>query len=210
MPRKGPAPRRELVPDPVHGSVLVTQVINKVLLHGKKTTAERIVYSALDIVADKTGGEPVVIADALQLDSDHLEDLLAPSLQDLADVADIHGLLGLSAERLDLDRLVHRGIRVRRAHGALEVFGGFPWTAEDSGEVVGQLGASDRQTGGVSDAAFIVDSNGCRAPADIDEGNSLLAFLIFKNAGRRGNAFEDDVIDLDARAFDAFGQVLHS
>ena len=59
MPRKGPAPRRELVPDPVHGSVLVTQVINKVLLHGKKTTAERIVYSALDIVADKTGGDPV-------------------------------------------------------------------------------------------------------------------------------------------------------
>ncbi len=59
MPRKGPAPRRELVPDPVHGSVLVTQVINKVLLHGKKTTAERIVYSALDIVAEKTGGDPV-------------------------------------------------------------------------------------------------------------------------------------------------------
>ena len=59
MPRKGPAPRRELVPDPVHGSVLVTQVINKVLLHGKKTTAEKIVYSALDIVAEKTGGDPV-------------------------------------------------------------------------------------------------------------------------------------------------------
>ncbi len=59
MPRKGPAPRRELVPDPVHGSVLVTQIINKVLLHGKKTTAERIVYGALDIVAEKTGGDPV-------------------------------------------------------------------------------------------------------------------------------------------------------
>ncbi len=59
MPRKGPAPRRELVPDPVHGSVLVTQVVNKVLLHGKKTTAERIVYTALDIVAEKTGGDPV-------------------------------------------------------------------------------------------------------------------------------------------------------
>ncbi len=59
MPRKGPAPRRELVPDPVHGSVLVTQIVNKVLLHGKKTTAERIVYTALDIVAEKTGGDPV-------------------------------------------------------------------------------------------------------------------------------------------------------
>ncbi len=59
MPRKGPAPRRELVPDPVHGSLLVTQIVNKVLLDGKKTTAERIVYRALEIVADKTGGDPV-------------------------------------------------------------------------------------------------------------------------------------------------------
>ncbi len=59
MPRKGPAPRRELQPDPVYRSVLVTQLINKILLSGKKTTAERIVYSAFDIVADKTGGDPV-------------------------------------------------------------------------------------------------------------------------------------------------------
>ena len=59
MPRKGPAPRRDLVPDPVHGSVLVTQIVNKVLLDGKKTTAERIVYNALEIVAEKTGGDPV-------------------------------------------------------------------------------------------------------------------------------------------------------
>jgi small subunit ribosomal protein S7 len=59
MPRKGPAPRRELEPDPVYRSVLVTQLINKVLLSGKKTTAERIVYGAFDIVADKTGGDPV-------------------------------------------------------------------------------------------------------------------------------------------------------
>jgi small subunit ribosomal protein S7 len=59
MPRKGPAPRRELEPDPVYRSVLVTQLINKVLLSGKKTTAERIVYSAFDIVAEKTGGDPV-------------------------------------------------------------------------------------------------------------------------------------------------------
>ncbi len=59
MPRKGPAPRRELQPDPVYRSVLVTQLINKVLLSGKKTTAERIVYSAFDTVAEKTGGDPV-------------------------------------------------------------------------------------------------------------------------------------------------------
>ncbi len=59
MPRKGPAPRRELEPDPVHNSVLVTQIVNKVLLGGKKTTAERIVYTALDIVAEKTGTDSV-------------------------------------------------------------------------------------------------------------------------------------------------------
>ncbi len=59
MPRKGPAPRRELEPDPVHNSVLVTQIVNKVLLGGKKTTAERIVYTALDIVAEKTGTDAV-------------------------------------------------------------------------------------------------------------------------------------------------------
>ncbi len=59
MPRKGPAPRRELVPDPVYRSVLVTQFVNKVLLSGKKTVAERAVYEALDIVGEKTGGDPV-------------------------------------------------------------------------------------------------------------------------------------------------------
>lgn len=59
MPRKGPAPRRELQPDPIHKSVLVTQIVNKVLQHGKRSTAERAVYGALDIVSQKTGGEPV-------------------------------------------------------------------------------------------------------------------------------------------------------
>ena len=51
MPRNGPATRRELVPDPVYRSVLVTQVVNKVLSRGKRTLAERIVYDALDVGA---------------------------------------------------------------------------------------------------------------------------------------------------------------
>ena len=59
MPRKGPAARRELQPDPIYRSLLVTQVINKVLQRGKRTLAERIVYDALTIVEDKTGAEPV-------------------------------------------------------------------------------------------------------------------------------------------------------
>ncbi len=59
MPRKGPAPRRELMPDPVYRSVLVTQVVNKVLLRGKRSVAENIVYDALDSIEEKTGAEPV-------------------------------------------------------------------------------------------------------------------------------------------------------
>jgi len=59
MPRKGPAPRRELAPDPIYGSVLVTQLVNKVLQHGKRSIAEGITYEALEIVEQKTGGEPI-------------------------------------------------------------------------------------------------------------------------------------------------------
>jgi small subunit ribosomal protein S7 len=59
VPRKGPAPRRELTPDPVYRSVLVTQVVNKVLERGKRSLAERIVYDALDIIEEKSGAEPI-------------------------------------------------------------------------------------------------------------------------------------------------------
>jgi small subunit ribosomal protein S7 len=59
MPRKGPAPKRPLVSDPVYGSPLVTQLINKVLVDGKKSTAERIVYGALEGARAKSGGDPV-------------------------------------------------------------------------------------------------------------------------------------------------------
>ncbi len=59
MPRKGPAPRRELVADPIHRSVLVTQLINKVMLHGKRSIAEKIVYDALATIGKKTGDDPL-------------------------------------------------------------------------------------------------------------------------------------------------------
>src|SRR3954462_649445 len=61
MPRKGPAPRRDLQPDPVYQSVLVTQLINKVLLSGKRSIAEKIVYDALDICKEKRAEEPLAI-----------------------------------------------------------------------------------------------------------------------------------------------------
>ena len=60
MPRKGPAPKRALVVDPVYGSPVVTQLVNKILLDGKKSIAERIVYDALEGCREKTGTDPVV------------------------------------------------------------------------------------------------------------------------------------------------------
>jgi small subunit ribosomal protein S7 len=61
MPRKGPAPRRELPPDPVYHSPLVTQVVNKVLSRGKRSLAEHIVYGALDTIKDRGVGEPLTV-----------------------------------------------------------------------------------------------------------------------------------------------------
>ena len=59
MPRKGPAPKRPIVVDPVYGSPLVSQLVSKILLNGKKTVAQGIVYGALEGTRDKTGVEPV-------------------------------------------------------------------------------------------------------------------------------------------------------
>ncbi|HEY7280719.1 MAG TPA: 30S ribosomal protein S7 [Actinomycetota bacterium] len=60
MPRKGPAVRREIEPDPVYQNPLVTQLINKILLNGKKSTAERIVYKALEQISERTANDPVI------------------------------------------------------------------------------------------------------------------------------------------------------
>ena len=60
MPRKGPAPKRPIDIDPVYGSPVVTQLVNKILIDGKKQTAQRIVYTALEGCREKTGTDPVV------------------------------------------------------------------------------------------------------------------------------------------------------
>ena len=59
MPRRAAAVRREVQPDAVYNNRLVTQLINKVLLDGKKDTAERIVYGAFDLVKEKTDSDPL-------------------------------------------------------------------------------------------------------------------------------------------------------
>jgi len=74
MPRRGTITRKEVLPDPVYNSKLVTQVINKVLLDGKKSIAEGVVYGALEIVRTKTGREPVeVLQESIQALTPHLE-----------------------------------------------------------------------------------------------------------------------------------------
>ena len=59
MPRKGPAARRDLMPDPTYRSVVVSQLVNKVLQRGKRSLAERVVYSALTEIEQKSGGDPI-------------------------------------------------------------------------------------------------------------------------------------------------------
>ena len=61
MPRRGNVPKREILPDPVYNSVVLSKFINQVMLDGKKGTAEAIVYGALDIIREKTGKEPLEV-----------------------------------------------------------------------------------------------------------------------------------------------------
>jgi len=56
MPRKGPVPPREIPPDPVYGSVLIQKLINRTMIGGKKSKAEKIVYKALEIASERLGG----------------------------------------------------------------------------------------------------------------------------------------------------------
>ena len=61
MPRRGNVPKREILPDPLYNSILVTKLINSVMLDGKKGVAQKVVYGAFDIVKDKTGKEPMEV-----------------------------------------------------------------------------------------------------------------------------------------------------
>ena len=64
MPRKGPVSKRDVLPDPVYGSKLLTRFINKIMLDGKNGVAERIVYDAFDLIHSKTGKDPMEVFDA--------------------------------------------------------------------------------------------------------------------------------------------------
>ena len=55
MPRRGNVPKREILPDPIYGSILVTKLVNSIMLDGKKGVAQKVVYGAFQIVEEKTG-----------------------------------------------------------------------------------------------------------------------------------------------------------
>ena len=63
MPRKGPVTKRDVLPDPVYNSKLLTRFINKLMYDGKKGLAERVVYDAFDIIRAKTGKDPLEVFD---------------------------------------------------------------------------------------------------------------------------------------------------
>lgn len=61
MPRKGPVPKRDVLPDPIYNSKLVTRLINKIMVDGKKGKAQKILYRAFDIVRERTGRDPLEV-----------------------------------------------------------------------------------------------------------------------------------------------------
>ena len=61
MPRRGNVPKREILPDPLYNSVLVTKLVNSMMLDGKKGVAQKVVYGAFDIMAEKTGKNPLEV-----------------------------------------------------------------------------------------------------------------------------------------------------
>lgn len=61
MPRKGPVPRRDVLPDPIYNSKMVTRLINRIMIDGKRGVAQTILYNAFNIVKDRTGKEPMEV-----------------------------------------------------------------------------------------------------------------------------------------------------
>ena len=61
VPRRGNVPKREILPDPIYNSVLVTKLVNSIMLDGKKGVAQKVVYGAFDIVREKTGRDPLEV-----------------------------------------------------------------------------------------------------------------------------------------------------
>jgi len=64
MPRKGPVPRRDVLPDPIYNSKLVTRLINRIMVDGKRGVAQRILYEAFELIRQRTGKDPMEVFEA--------------------------------------------------------------------------------------------------------------------------------------------------
>ncbi|MCX8038929.1 MAG: 30S ribosomal protein S7 [Candidatus Sumerlaeia bacterium] len=64
MPRKGPVPKRDVLPDPIYSSKLVTRLINRIMIDGKRGTAQRILYDAFNSIQERTGRDPMEVFEA--------------------------------------------------------------------------------------------------------------------------------------------------
>ncbi|CAM3975458.1 30S ribosomal protein S7 [Cohnella lubricantis] len=64
MPRKGPVPKRDVLPDPVYNSKLVTRLVNRIMIDGKKGVAQQLLYNAFDLIRDRSGKDPMEVFEA--------------------------------------------------------------------------------------------------------------------------------------------------
>ncbi len=64
MPRKGPVPKRDVLPDPVYNSKLVTRLVNRIMIDGKKGVAQQLLYNAFDIIRERSGKDPMEVFEA--------------------------------------------------------------------------------------------------------------------------------------------------
>ena len=123
MPRKGSVPKRDVLPDPIHNSKLVTKLINKIMLDGKRGTAQRILYSAFDLVEERSGRQAIEVfeeaienikddvAYAVALDS---TDIKALKSQNVQDVDAVVVCIGDNFEALMLTTVLLMELNVKR------------------------------------------------------------------------------------------------
>ncbi|MGG1313122.1 MULTISPECIES: 30S ribosomal protein S7 [Cohnella] len=64
MPRKGPVPKRDVLPDPVYNSKLVTRLVNRIMIDGKKGVAQKLLYNAFNLIRERTGKDPMEVFEA--------------------------------------------------------------------------------------------------------------------------------------------------
>ena len=126
MPRRGNVPKREILPDPIYGSVLVTKLVNSIMLDGKKGVAQKVVYGAFDIVKEKTGNDRMILSREQQEEITKLRKAQADTSRQLKNVRkeltsgiDSLGVLLKTINILALPLIIvafgiFRGIRRRR------------------------------------------------------------------------------------------------